>query len=189
MPEELHSVMRAVHIALGGAGFLLGALAALLPKFGPRAGLHRVVGRIYGVSMLGMGALSIPLAANQNNFFLLVIGMLTLGWVAAGWIAIRRARLASAPREAAAIDRPAHQHDGFVVHRCLDGLFGQCETAGRGWLDVLALRLRPVADRLAADRPLHPATGAPRRVPRLSVQSTCRNAAMASAIAPASLPR
>ncbi len=94
MPEELHTVMRAVHIALGGAGFLLGALAALLPKFGTRAGFHRLAGRIYGVSMLGMGALSIPLAANKGNVLLLVIGILTLGWVAAGWIAIRRAKRA-----------------------------------------------------------------------------------------------
>lgn len=45
MTEDLHTVTRATHIALGSAGFLLGALATLLPKFGVRARLHRLVGR------------------------------------------------------------------------------------------------------------------------------------------------
>ncbi len=98
MSEDLHTVMRAVHIALGGAGFVLGALAALLPKFGARASLHRLVGRIYGVSMLGVGALSVPLAANQGNVLLVFLGALTFGYVVVGWLAIRRARLTAAPK-------------------------------------------------------------------------------------------
>lgn len=97
MTEDLHTLTRAAHIALGSAGFLLGALATLLPKFGRRARPHRLVGRLYGVSMLSMGVLSIPLALRQGDLFLLVIGVLTLGWVAVGWGAIRRVRRAATP--------------------------------------------------------------------------------------------
>lgn len=90
MSFPLHTVMLAVHVLLGLGGFVLGGLALLLPKFGPRSRGHRLVGRAYAVSMLGMSLLSIPLAAGQGDVLLLVIGVLTLLWVALGWGALLR---------------------------------------------------------------------------------------------------
>lgn len=84
--------MLLLHVLSGSAGFLLGAGALLLPKFGPRAALHRSVGRAYAAAMLLMSVLSIPLALRQGDALLLVIGVVTLGWVAGGVQAIRARR-------------------------------------------------------------------------------------------------
>lgn len=89
MPE-LHTFLRAAHILLGMGGFLLGALAIFLPKFGRNSGWHRLIGRGYAMSMLGMSVLSIPLSLRQGDWLLLVIGVLTLGWVVGGWWALRQ---------------------------------------------------------------------------------------------------
>jgi len=84
-------VILSLHIALGFAGFLLGAAAIAARRFGRVARWHRPIGRAYAVSMTGVALLSIPLAVRAGSYFLLVIGVLTLGWVAGGWLAIRRA--------------------------------------------------------------------------------------------------
>lgn len=96
MPPELHTPFRIIHITLGFAGFVLGAVAIFLPKFTRRAVWHRRVGRAYAVAMLVMSAAALPPAIANGDIFLFVIGVLTLGWVAVGWIAIRRARSAGA---------------------------------------------------------------------------------------------
>ncbi len=103
MPELLHTVLRAAHILFGMGGFLLGAFAIFLPKFGRNSRWHRLVGRGYGVNMVGMGVLSIPLSVRQGDWLLLVIGVLTLFWVVGGWWALRRllrARSAGQPEAA-----------------------------------------------------------------------------------------
>ncbi len=99
MNETLHLAMRSIHIILGSLGFVLGFAALILPKFGVHKQRHRWVGRFYAVCMLGMAGLSVPLAWNDNNTFLLIIGALTFAWVAGGWIALRRWRDARARGE------------------------------------------------------------------------------------------
>ena len=91
MVPEIDSIILTLHVALGFAGFMLGALAIALPKFGLSSRWHRRVGRTYAVCMVGMASLSVPLSLRANDFFLLVIGLLTLSWVAGGWIALRLA--------------------------------------------------------------------------------------------------
>ena len=88
MSVEMHLMMRVAHIMLGFGGFVLGALAIALPKFGPTAALHRWIGRVYAVCMLAMAALSVPLSLHRGDYFLLTIGLLTLSWVAGGWITL-----------------------------------------------------------------------------------------------------
>lgn len=82
--------MLIVHVALGFAGFSLGAIALLLPKFGRSKRWHRRFGRAYALCMLGMAGLSVPLSLQAKNYLLLAIGLLTLGWVAGGWVAVRQ---------------------------------------------------------------------------------------------------
>ena len=91
MEPDGQSVVLTLHVALGFAGFVLGAVAVALPKFGRPSRRHRWVGRAYALCMLGMALLSVPLSLRSNDYFLLVIGLLTLGWVAGGWIALRAA--------------------------------------------------------------------------------------------------
>ena len=91
MALEAHGIMLALHIALGFGGFVLGALALALPKFGLNSHWHRSIGRLYAGCMLGMAVLSVPLALAKQDYMLLSIGFLTLGWVAGGWIALRMA--------------------------------------------------------------------------------------------------
>ena len=91
MVPILHPGVLAAHVALGFAGFILGAIALSLPKFGRASRWHRRAGRAYAVCMLGMAALSVPLALRANDYLLLIIGLLTLGWVAGGWVALRLA--------------------------------------------------------------------------------------------------
>lgn len=91
MPGDTHAIMLALHIALGFSGFVLGAVAIALGKFGRQAYRHRWVGRLYTVAMLGMALLSVPLSLIQNDYFLLSIDLLTLAWVVGGWIALRQA--------------------------------------------------------------------------------------------------
>lgn len=102
MPELLHTLLRAAHILFGMGGFLLGAFAIFLPKFGRNSRWHRLVGRGYALSMVGMGVLSIPLSLRQGNWLLLVIGVLTLFWVLGGWAALRRSLRARAQGQAEA---------------------------------------------------------------------------------------
>jgi hypothetical protein len=89
MDPEAQSTVLTLHIALGFAGFMLGAIAIALPKFGRTSRWHRRAGRAYALCMVGMAALSVPLSLRANDHFLLIIGLLTLGWAAGGWIALR----------------------------------------------------------------------------------------------------
>jgi hypothetical protein len=101
MQSHAPSALLALHVALGFGGFVLGAVAIVLPKFGRTSRRHAWVGRAYALCMMGMAVLSVPLALSADDHFLLVIGLLTLGWTAGGWIALRRAL------RARGIDRPA----------------------------------------------------------------------------------
>ena len=89
MRPDAHALTLATHIVLGFGGFLLGAAAVVLPKFGRASHRHRWVGRAYAACMLGMAVLSVPLSLRTDDWFLLVIGLLTIGWVVGGWIALR----------------------------------------------------------------------------------------------------
>jgi hypothetical protein len=91
MVLDVHSSVLTSHIVLGFAGFMLGAIALALPKFGRARRWHRRTGRAYAVCTLGMAVLSVPLSLWDNDYLLLIIGVLTLGWVAGGWIALRLA--------------------------------------------------------------------------------------------------
>lgn len=91
MTLTLQPSMLTVHVALGFAGFILGAIALTLPKFGRASRWHRRTGRAYALCMVGMAALSVPLSVRASNYLLLTIGLLTLGWVAGGWVALRLA--------------------------------------------------------------------------------------------------
>ena len=104
MSPEMHLMMRVTHIMLGFGGFVLGSLTLALPKFGRAAALHRWSGRVYGVCMLAMAGLSVPLSLRRGDYFLLTIGLLTLSWVAGGWIALglRRRALREAKQALAA---------------------------------------------------------------------------------------
>ncbi len=77
-----------VHVLAGGLAFLLGFVVLLLPKFGPRAKTHRILGRVYAVCMLVMSVLSVPLAVQSKSTLLLVIGVL-------GTVAFHNARRVS----------------------------------------------------------------------------------------------
>ena len=89
---DLQSILRILHIALGFVGLLTGTAAIVLPKFSKKSARHRWVGRVYAVSMIGMGLTAVPLSIWGENAFLLVIGIVTLFWVIAGWAALRRVR-------------------------------------------------------------------------------------------------
>lgn len=91
---QAHATILTLHIGLGFAGFLLGATTIALPKFGRASRWHRRVGRAYALCMVGMAVLSVPLALRTRDYFLLIIGLLTLAWVAGGWIAVGVARRA-----------------------------------------------------------------------------------------------
>ena len=86
---SVYLAARWLHIGLGTAGFVLGAIAVLAPKWGRAGTVHRYVGRVYAVCMLGMAALSVPLAVGLGSNILFVIGVLTFAAVAFGWRAIR----------------------------------------------------------------------------------------------------
>jgi uncharacterized membrane protein len=90
----MSSIILPLHIAFGFSGFMLGAIALWLPKFGRSSSRHRLVGRAYALCMLGMAMLSIPLSLADYDYFLLTIGLLTLSWVAGGWTALRLAQRA-----------------------------------------------------------------------------------------------
>ena len=79
-----HLLARWTHIGLGACGFALGLVATLSPKFGPWSACHRYAGRAYAVAMLGMAALSVPLAARLGSVPLFIIGILTLAAVTLG---------------------------------------------------------------------------------------------------------
>ncbi|WP_216329098.1 DUF2306 domain-containing protein [Deinococcus aestuarii] len=102
MPEVVHALLRAAHIVFGMGGFLLGAFAIFLPKFGRNSRWHRLIGRGYTVSMVGMGLLSLPLSLRQGNWLLLTIGVLILFWVLGGWGALRRSLRARSEGQAEA---------------------------------------------------------------------------------------
>ena len=84
----IYSFMLKLHVITGSLGFALGIGALLLPKFGLKAVWHRVVGRVYGMVMLIMSILSIPLAVQSQSTVLLVLGIFTLALVSGGWAAI-----------------------------------------------------------------------------------------------------
>lgn len=97
---EIAVVAKWVHIGLGGAGFVLGLVALAAPKFGRWRVVHRLAGRTYAVAMLGMAALSVPLAVSLGSPPLVVIGCLTLVAVALGWHAVRVVRAGGAGHNA-----------------------------------------------------------------------------------------
>ncbi len=70
MALELHVISLTLHIALGFGGFVLGAIALALPKFGLNHHWHRRVGRLYAGCMLGMALLSVPLALAKQDYML-----------------------------------------------------------------------------------------------------------------------
>lgn len=106
---EVQAIILTVHIALGFGGFMLGAIAITLPKFGRTSRWHRQVGRAYALCMVGMAALAVPLSLWTNDYFLLSIGLLTLGWVAGGWVALRLAlRVRESNRQTFAIRLRTH---------------------------------------------------------------------------------
>lgn len=94
--DDLARIARWLHIGMGSVGFVLGLIAIIAPKYGPRRFIHVYVGRIYAIAMLGMAILSVPLAWRLGSTPLLVIGTLTVLAVALGWRAIRIVRAGQA---------------------------------------------------------------------------------------------
>jgi hypothetical protein len=92
MSPEVHTILRLIHIICGTGSFVLGGIAALLPKFGRKSRWHRLLGRVYAVCMLVMASLAVPLAWRNGDALLFVIGLLTLSAVGTGWLAIRAVR-------------------------------------------------------------------------------------------------
>ena len=100
-PLDAHAAGRLLHLGGGFAAVGLGLVVMLLPKFGPRAGWHRVLGRLYAVAIAGSCLLAVPLAYRQGNAYLMVLGVATLAVVVAGWAAAWVARSARTPVVAA----------------------------------------------------------------------------------------
>jgi len=86
-PATPYSPLLWVHIAGGAVGLLSGFLALALRKGSQR---HRVVGRIFAVSMMCMGGAAAWLAFMKSQPSNVLGGTLTLYFVATAWVTVRR---------------------------------------------------------------------------------------------------
>ncbi len=83
----MHTGILAIHVGMGTLGVLTGA-AALLFRKGSRA--HRVVGTVFVLSMLFMGASASILAVMTSQPGLVIGGLMTMYFIATAWMAGRR---------------------------------------------------------------------------------------------------
>jgi hypothetical protein len=86
-PATPYSPLLWVHIAGGAVGLLSGFLALVLRKGSQR---HRVVGRVFAVSMMCMAGAAAWLAFMKSQPSNVLGGTLTLYFVATAWITVRR---------------------------------------------------------------------------------------------------
>src|SRR5215467_12945478 len=86
-PATPYSPLLWFHIAGGAIGLLSGFLALALRKGSRR---HRLVGRIFAVSMICMGGAAARLAVMKSQPSNVVAGALTLYFVATAWVTVRR---------------------------------------------------------------------------------------------------
>jgi hypothetical protein len=86
-PATPYSPLLWVHIAGGAVGLLSGFLALVLRKGSQR---HRVVGRVFAVSMMCMGGAAAWLAFMKSQPSNVLGGTLTLYFVATAWVTVRR---------------------------------------------------------------------------------------------------
>jgi len=86
-PATPYSPLLWVHIAGGAVGLLSGFLALALRKGSQR---HRVVGRVFAVSMMCMGGAAAWLAVMKSQPSNVLGGTLTLYFVATAWVTVRR---------------------------------------------------------------------------------------------------
>ncbi|MDZ4739262.1 MAG: hypothetical protein SGJ03_05080 [Alphaproteobacteria bacterium] len=83
----MHAGILAFHIGMGTLGVLMGAAALVFRK---GSGPHRVVGTVFVLSMLFMGASASILAVMKPQPGLVAGGLMTIYFIATAWMAGRR---------------------------------------------------------------------------------------------------
>ena len=79
---SIFNIFLTLHILGGTLGLLAGTYIAIAKKGDKQ---HKLVGKIFAVSMLGAGFCSFILATLHRNDFLFVVGIFTIYMVATGW--------------------------------------------------------------------------------------------------------
>ncbi len=79
---SIFSIFLTIHIIGGTLGLLAGTYIAIAKKGDKQ---HKLVGKIFAVSMLGAGFCSFVLATLHRSDFLFVVGIFTIYMVATGW--------------------------------------------------------------------------------------------------------
>ncbi|WP_291086388.1 hypothetical protein [Flavobacterium sp. BFFFF1] len=82
MDASLFNLFLLIHIAGGTLGLLAGTYI-MIAKKGDR--MHKRVGKIFSISMLGAGICSLVLATMHRNDFLFVVGIFTIYMAGTGW--------------------------------------------------------------------------------------------------------
>lgn len=94
--ETLYTVLLIIHIVSGYLALSAGTTAIIARK-GQK--LHRKAGRIFVISMLGVGASALSMSLMKGNQFLLHIGIFTMYQVYGGWRALRQRDLRANPAD------------------------------------------------------------------------------------------
>lgn len=85
--ETLYTVFLIIHIVTGYLALSAG-ITAIIARKGQT--VHRKAGRIFVISMLGVGASALSMSLMKGNQFLLHIGIFTMYQVYGGWRALRQ---------------------------------------------------------------------------------------------------
>lgn len=80
--KDVFSLFLAIHIAGGTLGLLAGSGVLFLKK-GDRK--HKIIGKIFALSMFGAGISSFVLATIHPNHFLFAVGVFTIFMTGTGW--------------------------------------------------------------------------------------------------------
>ena len=80
--DTLFKIFLIIHIAGGTLGLLAGTVIMIAKKGDKR---HRLLGKIFAISMLGAGVCSFVLASIHRNDFLFAVGVFTIYMAGTGW--------------------------------------------------------------------------------------------------------